>query len=186
MLRLPKASFNKTGVNASIGKGKASAHASLKVNNLKGYSMLIKGCKMSWLIRHFVTLSIFLLPHSAYAWTDACWLLDTMASSGPDITFQKYKGSVVEGVGYFGDERNGYIEIYCDKNAIINPNPNIGSGMIFLYVGGDERSIYSLGLKRGDKVYFRGEAKRWKWKKYIDSKRAYIRIELDYDVIGKK
>ena len=73
--------------------------------------MLRKGSKMSCLIRHFVTLSIFLLPHSAYAWTDACWLLDKMASSGPNITFQKYKGWVVEGVGYFGDERNGWIKI---------------------------------------------------------------------------
>ena len=53
--------------------------------------------------------------------------------------------------------------------------------MIYLDAGGGRESYFhSLGLKRGDKVYFRGEAKRWKWKRYADSKKPYIRIELDF------
>jgi len=111
-----------------------------------------------------------------------------MASSGPNRIFNKYKGQTVKGVGYFSDtEKTGWISIYCAKNDAINRNPDIGAGMIYLDVGDEnEAKFISLGLKQGDKIYFRGEAKRWKWKKYIDTKKSYIRIEVDYIVLTRK
>ena len=134
------------------------------------------------LIRYFVVFYILVLSHSAYAWTDACWLIDKMLDDGCNITFEKYKGNVIEGTGYFSDVRDGWIIICCEKNAI--NNPLVGRGMIYMETG--EARISFRGLKRGDKIYFRGEARRWKLKKYSDTKRPYIRLELDYNAVAKK